>query len=207
MVTYRCINLSVYVYVKKRKKRVTGISFCRLPKISETPRLGSRLISCRSGATNEACWGSTAVLWHCYSGLTPVDLSYINAPVFTVKSECTLTWGPSIRPAISCYETCKEHSTGESIKHGQMSAWNTDTLLPFSFFFLFFLSLIWIWESAGDWEWTFTVTVPQFCYVERRFVFFLEQLMGLFSFHSHVFGCVVSSRKPVRQEWLEKTPL
>lgn len=135
--------IGVYLRKKKTKKWVTGISFCRLPKISETPRFGSQLVSCCSGASNEACWGSTAVLWRYYSGLTPVDLSYINAPVFTVKSECTLTWGPSIRPAISCYETCKEHSTGESIKHGQMSAWNTDTFffsLSLSLFFFFFFS-------------------------------------------------------------------
>lgn len=168
---YRCINLSL----DTPWKQVTGISFCRLPKISVTPQFGSRRISCRSGALNEACWSSAAVLWHCsyYSGLTPVDLSYINAPVFTVKSECTLTRGPSIRPAISCYETCKEHSTGESIKHGQMSAWNTHTFLFLSSFLIWslFCFLIWIWESAGDWNLTFTVTVPLFCYMERRFVF------------------------------------
>lgn len=202
---------------RKRKKWVTGISFCRLPKIWETPRLGSRMIiSRRSGASTAACWGTAAVLWRCYySGLTPVDLSYINAPVFTVKSECTLTRGLSIRPAISCYETCKEHSTGESKKKkkntAKMSAWNTDTFLLFFFFFSFWIILfppfvficvcfflIRIRESAGDWDLTYTVTVPPFLLRGKEICFLPRAVNGSF-FISLACAWVRSDLTPVSE--------
>lgn len=128
------VNLSAYAYAKKeRKKEASHWNFI----LSAAKDLGDASAQVQDFERGALGFRSCAVaLCSYYSGLTPVDLSFINAPVFTVKSECTLTRGPSIRPAISCYETCKEHSTGESIK-------NTAKCLrviqiPFSFLFFLF---------------------------------------------------------------------